>query len=294
MLRRRVPGPRRHAFSSRMRVQSLHRLIPNILTLMSLCSGLTAIRFAMEERWQATVIAIILAAIFDGLDGRIARLIGATSKFGAELDSLCDFVCFGVVPALVLYLWVMADGGRIGWAVVLIYAICMALRLARFNTALDDDTRPPWTSHFFTGVPAPAAAALVLMPLIADIEFPGDPVGTGPARSPIAVGIWILIVAGLMVSRVPTFSMKKVRVPHVWVLPILILVGIVGAGLAAEPWLTILLIGLAYLASIPFSMRVSARLQRAQARMASAGVEPDTVPPGAEPPAPPSSATPQG
>ncbi len=196
-----------------------------------------------------------------------------------------------MVPALVLYLWVMADGGRIGWAVVLIYAICMALRLARFNTALDDDTRPPWTSHFFTGVPAPAAAALVLMPLIADIEFPGDPAGSGLAHSPIAVGLWILIVAGLMVSRIPTFSMKKVRVPHVWVLPILILVGIVGAGLAAEPWLTILMLGLGYLASIPFSMRVAARLQRAQARMA-AGSVPDAAAPETDPPATPPIAPP--
>ncbi|MCK6443536.1 CDP-diacylglycerol--serine O-phosphatidyltransferase [Elstera cyanobacteriorum] len=253
MLRRRPTRQPR-----RLRAQSINRLIPNMVTLLALCSGLTAIRFALEGRWQATVVAIFLAAIFDGLDGRLARLMNATSKFGAELDSLSDFVCFGVVPPVVLFLWGLNDGGRVGWAVALFFTVCMALRLARFNTALEDSARPPWTYNFFTGVPAPAGAALALMPLIGYFEFQADVL-----KRPLLIGVWLLIVGGLMVSRIPTFSFKKVRIPNWLVLPFMLVAGGIAAGLATEPWLTLLAVQTLYLVSIPLSIRAARRLQRA-------------------------------
>ncbi len=242
----------------RMRAQSINRLIPNMVTLLALCSGLTAIRFALEGRWQATVVAIFLAAIFDGLDGRLARLMNATSKFGAELDSLSDFVCFGVVPPVVLYLWGLDQGGRIGWGVALFYTVCMALRLARFNTSLEDSARPPWTYNFFTGVPAPAGAALALLPLLAYFEFQAEFL-----KRPLLLGTWLLIIGGLMVSRIPTFSFKKVRIPNWLVLPFMLAAGGMAAGLATEPWLTLMTIQGLYLISIPLSIRSARRLQRA-------------------------------
>ena len=231
-----------------LRRQSVNRLIPNILTLLALCAGLTAMRFALEDRFQLAVAAIVVAAVLDGLDGRIARLIGATSKFGAELDSLSDFVCFGVAPALVLYLWVMNHGGRFGWAIVLLFAVCTALRLARFNTALEDDTKPAWTYNYFTGVPAPAGAGLAILPLIASFE-----IGREWFDHPWLIGAWTIIVSGLMVSRIPTYAFKRLRVPHWMVLPILLVVGVIAAGLAAEPWLTLLIIGCIYIASLPLA-----------------------------------------
>jgi CDP-diacylglycerol---serine O-phosphatidyltransferase len=250
----------------RFRAQSINRLIPNIVTLMALCSGLTGIRFAMEGRFQAAVVAVLAAAVLDGLDGRIARLMKATSRFGAELDSLSDFVCFGVVPAVLLYLWTMHDAGRIGWAAVLIFAVCGALRLARFNTALDSPEQPGWTYNFFTGVPAPAAAGLSILPMIVTFEMPGVVDG------PLFVGAWTVGIAALMVSRVPTFAVKRLRIPNVLVLPTLLIVGIVAAGIATEPWLTLVGLGLAYLASIPLSLRAAWRLRRTLER-AHAAVE---------------------
>jgi CDP-diacylglycerol--serine O-phosphatidyltransferase len=249
----------------RLRGQSINRLIPNMLTLLALCSGLSAIRFTLEGDFRAAVVAIILAGIIDGLDGRIARLIGATSRFGAELDSLSDFVCFGVVPAILQYIWVMSRAGRIGWAVALIYAVSMALRLARFNTALDDEDRPAWTYNYFTGVPAPAAAALMLLPVIASFELPD-----GMIDRPGMVGPWILLIAALMVSRIPTFSMKRLRIANRFVLPILLTVVVVAAGLATEPWLTMIGIGLTYMASIPFAYRMANRMRRAMPKPAPA------------------------
>src|SRR5215475_2950357 len=167
-----------------LRGPSINRLIPNVLTLAALCSGLTAIRFALQENLKLAVIAIIVAAIFDALDGRVARRLGVTSRFGAELDSLSDFLCFGVTPALVLYMSALKDGGPLGWVVTLMFPICSALRLARFNTALLADTPPPaWTGQYFTGVPAPAGALLALIPLVVSFEaeaaWPRHPIVVG-------------------------------------------------------------------------------------------------------------------
>ena len=228
---------------------SINRLIPNVLTLAALCSGLTAIRFGLQDHFQLAVIAIIVAAIFDALDGRVARRLGVTSQFGAELDSLSDFLCFGVAPALVLYLASLKDGGALGWVVTLMFPICSALRLARFNTALLSDTPPPaWTGSYFTGVPAPAGALLALIPLL--VSFEAD--ATWP-RHPLVVGIVLLCVGGLMVSRLPTFSFKKGRVPRNMVLPGLLGAALVMGVLASSPWIGLSLLGLAYVCLIPFS-----------------------------------------
>src|SRR5471030_1247624 len=212
---------------------SVNRLIPNVLTLAALCSGLTAIRFALQGQFRLAVIAIIVAAIFDALDGRVARRLGVTSQFGAELDSLSDFLCFGVAPALVLYLASLKDGGALGWVATLMFPICSALRLARFNTALISDTPPPaWTGSFFTGVPAPAGALLALIPLV--MSFEGE--ARWP-RHPLVVGAVMVLIGGLMVSRLPTFSFKRGRVPRHLVLPALLAVALVMGVIASSPWI---------------------------------------------------------
>src|SRR3954470_1956324 len=206
---------------NRLRDHSINRLIPNMLTLFALCAGLTSIRFALDQRWEQAVLAILFAAVFDALDGRIARLLDSSSKFGAELDSLSDFVSFGVAPSVVLFMWTMQDVKGIGWALTLLFSSGMALRLARFNTKLDNADLPAWHSRFFTGVPAPAAAGLVLIPLIASLEFPLDIL-----RRPFLVDPVMLAVAGLAVSRIPTFSFKRLKVTQALVLPTMIVVAV--------------------------------------------------------------------
>jgi CDP-diacylglycerol--serine O-phosphatidyltransferase len=151
---------------SRPKGQSINMLIPNILTTLALCAGMTAIRFAVLAKWEAAVIALIVAAIFDALDGRIARLLGGTSRFGAELDSLSDFVSFGVAPAVMIYLWTMHAAGGLGWALALLFSVCCALRLARFNIKAGESDLPPWAFNYFTGVPTPAGAGMVILPML--------------------------------------------------------------------------------------------------------------------------------
>ena len=228
---------------------SVNRLIPNVLTLAALCSGLTAIRFALQGEFRLAVIAVIVAAIFDALDGRVARRLGVTSRFGAELDSLSDFLCFGVAPALVLYLASLKDGGALGWVATLMFPICSARRLARFNTGLLADTPPPaWTGSYFTGVPAPAGALLALIPLVVSFEAEA-----AWPRHPLVVGATLVVVGGLMVSRLPTFSFKKGRVPRHLVLPSLLGAALVMGVIASSPWIGLSLLGLVYLCLIPFS-----------------------------------------
>lgn len=239
----------------RVRGPSFNRLIPNILTLLALCAGLTAIRYGILGRWQPAVLAIFLAAVLDGLDGRIARLLHGTSKFGAELDSLSDFVSFGVAPAMVLYLWTMSDARGIGWALTLLFAVSCALRLARFNTMLGESDLPAWAGNYFTGVPAPAAAGLVLLPMMMTFEA-----GPGLFDNPAVVGVFLVGVSVLMISRVPTYSFKRVRVPQGYVAPLLVCVGVLTAFLVTEPWLTFTFLGFVYLASIPVAVRSFRRL----------------------------------
>lgn len=243
---------------------SINTLIPNILTVLALCAGLTSIRFALHGMWQHAVLAVLLAAVFDGLDGRVARLLQGTSKFGAELDSLSDFVSFGVAPAMILYFWTMQSAGGFGWAMVLVFAVCCALRLARFNTMLGQADLPPYAYNFFTGIPAPAAAGVVLLPMVASFEF-----GESFFGRPSVVSLFLAGVAFLMVSTIPTFSFKKVRIPNAWVLPVLLIVGLFAAFLVTEPWLTLVVTGFAYLGLIPLSIRAFRRLKRQAERVAN-------------------------
>jgi CDP-diacylglycerol--serine O-phosphatidyltransferase len=236
---------------------SVNRLVPNILTVLALCAGMTAIRFALNGNFPFAAYAILVAGVFDGLDGRVARLLKSTSRFGAELDSLSDFVSFGVAPAAVLYLWTMAALHSVGWAIVLAYAVCCALRLARFNTQIGAEL-PPQAARFFTGVPAPAGAFLVLMPLYASFEW-----GDWIARSPYLGAVWIGGIALLMISRIPTLSLKKFHLPHHLVVPTLLGIGLLAAFFTTAPWPTLLFVGVLYLGSIPLTMRAAARLRRA-------------------------------
>ena len=258
----------------RIQELSVNRLVPNVLTLLALCAGMTAIRFALNGNFQAAVYAILVAGILDGLDGRVARLLKATSRFGAELDSLSDFVSFGVAPATVMYLWTMSALHSIGWAIVLFYAVCCALRLARFNTQLAAEPTPA-TAGFFTGVPAPGGAGLVLMPLYASFEW-----GDWIIRSPYIAAVWIVGVAFLMVSRIPTLSLKKFRIPHHLVVPTLLGVGVLAAFATTAPWPTLTLIGVLYLGSIPLTMRAAARKRAAgEAKKPAADAQPLLAPP---------------
>jgi CDP-diacylglycerol--serine O-phosphatidyltransferase len=260
-IRVKMRSPRERVRRSQMRVRripelSVNRMVPNILTLLALCAGMTAIRFALNGNFQAAVYAIIVAGVFDGLDGRVARLLKATSRFGAELDSLSDFVSFGVAPAAVMYLWTMSALHSVGWAIVLFYAVCCALRLARFNTQLSAEPAPA-TAGYFSGVPAPGGAGLVMMPMFASFEW-----GDWITRSPYLGAVWISGIALLMVSRIPTVSLKKFRIPHRFVMPTLLGVGLLAAFATTAPWPTLLLIGFIYLGSIPLTMRAAAQSRR--------------------------------
>ncbi len=249
MLRRREKG--------RVGPMPINSLIPNMLTVLALSAGMTSIRFALDERWEAAVLAIVVAAALDGLDGRMARLLKGATKFGAELDSLSDFIAFGVAPAFIVYLWCVNLLGGIGWVVALGFAACCALRLARFNTALDSEEEPAWSKDYFTGVAAPAGAAFGLMPLVVSFLF-GDEI----FRQPILVAAWTVLIAYLMVSRIPTFSFKRLRVGREYVLPMLIVVSLSAAVTVTYPWIVYTLLGSAYFLTIPYSYLRQRRSRR--------------------------------
>ena len=259
---------RRAGRNRRLQIKSLsfNRIFPNVLTLLALCAGLTAIRYGIAGRWEQAVIAQMIAAILDGVDGRVARLLRSTSKFGAELDSLADAISFGVAPALLTYLWTMNAAGSVGWALCLLFAMCCVLRLARFNTMVGQPDLPPWAHNYFTGIPAPGGAGLAIMPMILWLYTDSD-----IFRSTWVVGPTLLVVALLMVSRVPTFSGKHVRLKPHWVLPLMILIGVMAGFLVTDPWATVSLIGFAYLAAIPFSIISFRRLKATTPAATTAG-----------------------
>jgi CDP-diacylglycerol---serine O-phosphatidyltransferase len=251
-------------------------IAPNLITLNALCLGLTAIRLAYEERLEPAVIAILIAAVLDGVDGRVARLLKGTSRFGAELDSLSDFVNFGVAPALVLYSFVLHHMGALGWIVALVFAICAALRLARFNVMIDDPNRPEWKKNFFVGVAAPAGAITVLLPIY--LHFLNAPIGAGVA--PLAL-IYVLLVGFLMVSTIPTYSGKTMgkHVPREWVLPIFVLTVAFFGLLVSFPFQVLALGTFLFLASIPVGVARYRHLERKHRDGA-----PETVPVEEPPP----------
>jgi CDP-diacylglycerol--serine O-phosphatidyltransferase len=256
-----------------LRGLSVNRLLPNALTTIALCSGLTAIRYGLTGDYRSAVLAVIVAAIFDALDGRVARRLNVTSRFGAELDSLSDFCAFGVAPALLVYLSSMEAAGSLGWVVTLMFPICSAMRLARFNVGLTADQPPPvWAAAFFTGVPAPVGALLVLVPLMLSLS---PDIAFGWLRHPITGGIFLIGVAALMVSRLPTYSFKKGRIPPHLVLPIFLGISLVVGLLATSPWVTLPSIMLLYLATLPLSWRAYQRLEATErAAQASSGTAP--------------------
>jgi CDP-diacylglycerol--serine O-phosphatidyltransferase len=256
-----------HPKRRRFRRIPIRLLLPNLITLLALCAGLTAIRLAVEGRLEFAMAAIVFAAFLDGIDGRLARLIKGQSRFGAELDSLADFVNFGVAPALILYFWGLNELKNFGWIAALVFAICGGLRLARFNVMAEDPNRPDWAGNFFVGMPAPAGAIVVLLPIY--LHFLGVP-KTG-ATAPVTL-LYTLVIAFLMVSRLPVYSGKKAgtRVPPEAVLPIFVLVVLFFALLLSYPWEVLTIGTLAYLGSLPFGRMSYRKHQERDARESAA------------------------
>jgi len=228
--------------------QPISRLFPNMITIAGMCCGLSSIRFAMLERWEMAVGFLLAAAIIDGMDGRVARMLGATSNFGAQLDSLSDFLCFGVAPALVMYMWALHDIQGIGWAVVLFFSVCTALRLARFNTGLFEEKEAEWKKQFFIGVPSPAGGILCLLPLILSLQIHAQP-------PHFLIMAHMIIVATLMASRIPTFSGKKIRIKTEYIPPFMIEGSLLLALFIIEPWWFLVVISIAYICTIPLSVK---------------------------------------
>ena len=227
------------------------KLVPNIVTMLALCSGLTSIRYSVQEDWGRAVLFIFLAGLLDGLDGRIARLLKASSKFGAELDSLCDFVSFGIAPAILIFQWCLFDLPKIGWFFCLLYAMGMAMRLARFNAMLEDETVPPYWANYFTGVPAPAAAALALMPVLITFDFiEAETV----LRSHAFCSIWMCVVSYLETSRIPTLSLKKTKIKTTMMIPLLIIVALTANFLFTQTWLALGVLTAIYAIFIPYGI----------------------------------------
>jgi CDP-diacylglycerol---serine O-phosphatidyltransferase len=257
----------------RFRQVPVRLLVPNVITLLAICAGLTAIRLSTEGRMELAVAAIVFAAALDGIDGRIARLIKGQSKFGAELDSLADFVNFGVAPGLILYFWQLHELGNGGWIAAMVFAISGGLRLARFNASIDDPNKPAFAANYFTGVPAPAGAITVLLPVY--LAFLG--VTSPPAT---LTAFYTLLIAFLMVSRLPVFSGKtmRMRVPPEMLLPVIVSVVLFIALLVSYPWQIISAGSVLYLISLPWGWKTYRDQARAAEALAAAPVQASTSP----------------
>jgi len=264
----------------------MRNMVPNLATGMAAACGITSIRFSCAGQWQWAVVFILIACLFDGIDGRLARLLGATSRLGAELDSLSDFVCFGVAPGLLLYFWAVSPGPAAAvlpstvrnllWALALFYSLCAAFRLARFNIMLEEPASLAW-KHFFMGLPAPGGAGLAMMPILWEFGFGGIP------GKPWLAAASLLVCGVLLACRIPTPSIKRVRIPRQWMVPFLLLVLLTIAFLVSVFWRTLCVIGVLYYLSIPVCAFVFFRLS---AQSASDSQLPPTFP--ANPPEPPS------
>jgi len=239
-------------------------MIPNAVTVLALCFGLTGVRFAIGAEWEKALAAIIIAGVLDGMDGRIARLLRAQSKFGAELDSLSDNIAFGTAPALILFLWSLQHAPKFGWTAALALAVCCALRLARFNSRIDAAEQPHKSAGFNTGVPAPAGAGLAFVPIFLWLVT-----GSEWFQAWYVVMPWVLFVALLMISSIPTYSWSSIRIRKGWRLFTLAGIAVLGAALLTAPWSTLFIVALLYLAMLPFSV---ASYQRVKRRRASAAL----------------------
>ena len=236
---------------------SLRAFAPNAITALALCFGLTGVRFAIGEEWEKALAAVIFAGVLDGMDGRIARLLRAQSKFGAELDSLSDVIAFGVAPAMILFLWSLEDAPKFGWTAALALAVCCALRLARFNSRMDADFQPHKSAGFNTGIPAPAGAGWSFVPVYLWLVTCNDLV-----RQWYVVMPWALAIAMLMSSAIPTSSWASIRLRRSWRLFALAGVGLLGAALVTAPWLTLLAVCAIYAATLPFGLASYAKVRR--------------------------------
>lgn len=247
----------------------LRALVPNAITALALCAGLTAIRYAIGGEWERSVIFIMVAAALDGIDGRIARLLRGESRFGAELDSLADAIDFGVTPAIVMYLWSLQTAPQIGWICALVYAVFCALRLARFNARIDLTDQPHKSAGFLTGVPAPAGAGLALLPMYLWFVT-GEPM----LRSPWLIAPWIALIAVLMVSSLATYSWSSLKLRRNIRFEAIVVIVAVGAALISAPWETLSAVTILYLLTLPFSVRSYAKIRRQRAATAAATMPP--------------------
>jgi len=253
---RAVPGRRSRGLTMRA-------VVPNAITAAALCIGLTGIRFAIGGDFDKAILAVIVAGCLDGIDGRIARLLKAQSRFGAELDSLADSLSFGVAPALILFLWSLQDLPRLGWFAALALALCCMLRLARFNAQIDVEDQPHKSAGFLTGIPAPVGAGVAFLPLYLHMAT-GEPI----FRDPLLVGPWVVLIAFLMISNLATLSWTSLKPSRSVRIEIIALVGLLAAFLFLEPWWTLAAITIAYLALLPLGWVRYARVRRQRAAMA--------------------------
>ena len=238
---------------SKQKLTSLpfRKIAPNIVTMLALCAGVTSIRYSISADWAKAVLCIFAAAFFDVLDGRVARMLKGSTKFGAELDSLSDFVSFGVAPAILLFQWSLSSFPKFGWFFCLLMSIGMAMRLARFNMMLDEEPQPEYWHHFFVGVPAPAAAALAMMPVMISFDFPEL---NWLVRSHAFCATLLCLVTFLMVSRIPTISTKKMKVPTYMFIPMMLVVALFATFIITQPWVTLGVMTICYALSIPFGV----------------------------------------
>ncbi|MDZ4138512.1 MAG: CDP-diacylglycerol--serine O-phosphatidyltransferase [Erythrobacter sp.] len=262
-----VGGSLRHA--SPAGGLTLRAMLPNAITAAALCAGLTGIRFAIDSNWSYAILLVILAGVLDGIDGRIARLLNAQSRFGAELDSLADSLSFGVAPALILFLWSLKDLPSFGWFAALAFAICCALRLARFNAGIDTDEQPHKSAGFLTGVPAPVGAGLAFTPFYLWTET-----GVELFRNPVLMTIWLAVIAVLMISNMATLSWASLRPRKTIRLGLIAFVGLAFAAMLLEPWWTLSAISIIYLALMPYGLFKYGRIKRRRRQEQAASAAP--------------------
>lgn len=248
---------------------TLRAMLPNAITAAALCAGLTGIRFAIDSNWSYAILLVILAGVLDGIDGRIARLLNAQSRFGAELDSLADSLSFGVAPALILFLWSLKDLPSFGWFAALAFAICCALRLARFNAGIDTDEQPHKSAGFLTGVPAPVGAGLAFTPFYLWTET-----GVELFRNPVLMTIWLAVIAVLMISNMATLSWASLRPRKTIRLGLIAFVGLAFAAMLLEPWWTLSAISIIYLALMPYGLFKYGRIKRRRRQEQAASAAP--------------------